>query len=188
MTLAVAEQLRLEWSVGESTGKQRLIRRDELRSLVLIKVRGDNGQNVHEPQHPLGTTKQHAEVVKAALAASGPPGYRREPQGSLVAVVELRIRELLQAWPTMPATVVAERIAWQYSIRLLRGRVSELRPVYLPPDPASRTAYQPGEIAQCDFWFPDIEVPVGSGQVRTATRLPVLTVVWILPVGVRGAD
>jgi transposase len=49
--------------------------------------------------------------------------------------------------------------------------------VYLPPDPASRTSYLPGEIGQCDFWFPDITVPVGYGQVRTAMQLPVLTMV-----------
>jgi transposase len=84
---------------------------------------------------------------------------------------------LLQAYPTMPATVIAERVAWPYSIRTLSGRVAELRPVYLPPDPASRTGYVAGEIAQCDLWFPDIELPVGFGQSRTAPRLPVLTVV-----------
>jgi transposase len=55
--------------------------------------------------------------------------------------------------------------------------VAALRPVYLPPDPASRTTYAAGEVAQCDFWFPDITVPVGYGQVRTATQLPVLTMV-----------
>jgi transposase len=55
--------------------------------------------------------------------------------------------------------------------------VSELRPVYLPPDPSSRTAYVAGEIAQCDFWFPPIELPVGFGQARIARRLPVLTMV-----------
>jgi len=65
------------------------------------------------------------------------------------------------------------------------ARVAELRPVYLPPDPASRTAYAAGEIAQCDFWFPDIEIPAGFGQTRTATRLPVLTMIsaysrWLL--------
>jgi transposase len=60
---------------------------------------------------------------------------------------------------------------------VLSGRVAELRPVYLPPDPASRTLYVAGEIAQCDFWFPDIEVPVGFGQTRTATQLPVLTMI-----------
>jgi Integrase core domain len=30
---------------------------------------------------------------------------------------------------------------------------------------------------QCDFWFPPIEVPVGFGQVRKPTQLPVLTMV-----------
>src|ERR1700751_963510 len=77
----------------------------------------------------------------------------------------------------MPATVIAERIGWSYSIRTLSERVRELRPVYLPPDPASRTTYVAGEIAQCDFWFPDVAVPVGFGQVRTAKQLPVLTMV-----------
>jgi transposase len=37
--------------------------------------------------------------------------------------------------------------------------------------------YVAGEIAQNDFWFPDIELPVGFGQTRTATQLPVLTMV-----------
>lgn len=116
-------------------------------------------------------------TVKAALAADGPPAYRRTGAGSIVDGVEPRIRELLQAYPTMPATVIAERIGWDHSIRVLSARVADLRPVYLPVDPASRTNYEAGEIAQCDFWFPDIEVPVGFGQCRTATRLPVLTMV-----------
>ena len=88
----------------------------------------------------------------------------------------------------MPATVIAERIGWPYSIRTLSGRVAELRPVYLPPDPAGRTVYVAGEIAQCDFWFPDIELPVGFGQSRTAKQLPVLTMVTgYCPVRLRGA-
>jgi hypothetical protein len=72
----------------------------------------------------------------------------------------------------MPATVIAERVGWSRSIRVLSGRVAELRPVYLPPDPAGRTLYVAGEIAQCDFWFPDIELPVGFGQTRTANKTP----------------
>ena len=44
-------------------------------------------------------------------------------------------------------------------------------------DPASRTSYVAGEIAHCDLWFPPIELPVRCGQVRTATQLPVLTMV-----------
>jgi transposase len=92
-------------------------------------------------------------------------------------MVEPRIRELLKANPTMPATVIAERIGWTRSIRVLSGRVAELRPAYLPPDPTGRTSYEPGEIGQCDLWFPPIELPVGFGQVRKPNQLPVLTMV-----------
>lgn len=116
-------------------------------------------------------------TVKAALASDRPPKYQRVSAGSVVDEVEPWIRELLAAYPRMPATVIAERIGWQYSIRTLSERVRELRPVYLPPDPAARTTYQAGEIAQCGLWFPDVQIPVGHGQVRTATALPVMTMV-----------
>jgi transposase len=116
-------------------------------------------------------------TVKKALAAEEPPAYRRQRRGSVVDAVEPRIRELLQACPTTPATVIAERLEWRCSIRTLSTRVAELRPVYLPPDPASRTSYLAGEIAQCDFWFPPITLPVGFGQTRTAIQLPVLTMI-----------
>jgi transposase len=116
-------------------------------------------------------------TVKRALTADGPPRYERAGRGSIVDEVEPRIRELLAAWPTMPATVVAERIGWTRSSTVLTERVRELRPAYLPVDPASRTSYDAGEIGQCDFWFPEITLPVGFGQVRTATQLPVLVMV-----------
>ena len=116
-------------------------------------------------------------TVKAKLAAAAPPRYERAAVGSVVDEVEPRIRELLRDCPTMPATVIGERIGWTRGMTVLTARVRELRPVYLPPDPSSRTAYVVGEIAQNDFWFPDIEVPVGFGQVRTAKQLPVLTMV-----------
>jgi transposase len=116
-------------------------------------------------------------TVRAAIASDRPPRYERPRKGSIVDGVEPRIRELLKAYPAMPATVIAERIGWDRSIRVLRDRVAELRPAYLPPDPASRTAYAAGEIAQCDFWFPPIMLPVGCGQVRRPAQLPVLTMV-----------
>jgi transposase len=116
-------------------------------------------------------------TVRAALAAGGPPKYQRSPAGSAVDAFEPRIRELLQAYPTMPATVIAERVGWERGLTVLKDRVRELRPAYLPADPASRTAYDPGELAQCDFWFPAVRIPAGFGQERGATRLPVLTMV-----------
>ena len=87
----------------------------------------------------------------------------------------------------MPATVIAERIGWTRSIRVLSARVADLRPAYLPPDPASRTSYAAGQVAQCDLWFPPVRLPVGFGQVRTPAQLPVLTMVcgysrWLLAV------
>ena len=116
-------------------------------------------------------------TVRSAVASDGPPRYARKPAGSIVDAVEPRIRELLQAYPAMPATVIAERIGWDRGLTVLKDRVRELRPVYLPPDPASRTSYAAGEVAQCDLWFPPVEVPAGFGQARTAKHLPVLTMV-----------
>ena len=63
----------------------------------------------------------------------------------------------------MPATVIAERVGWTRRMTVFKERVAELRPAYLPPDPASRTTYEAGEMAQCDFWFPDDRA---AGRVR----------------------
>lgn len=138
------------------------------------RLRRSEGMPIKAIARVVGCSKN---TVKAALAADGPPRYQRPAKGSVVDDVEPRVRELLRAWPSMPATVIAERVGWSHSIRLLRDRVAELRPAYLPPDPASRTAYAAGEVAQCDFWFPEVEVPVGFGQSRGPTQLPVLTMV-----------
>jgi transposase len=115
--------------------------------------------------------------VRAAIASDGPPKYERKRAGSAVDAAEPRIREQLRACPTMPATVIAERIGWERGLTVLKDRVRELRPAYLPPDPASRTSYVAGEIAQCDFWFPPVSAPAGCGQVCQPVRLPVLTMI-----------
>jgi transposase len=91
-----------------------------------------------------------------------------------VDAVEPRIRALLADWPSMPATVIAERIGWDRSLTVLKDRVRVLRPLFTPPDPAQRTDYLPGELAQCDLWFPPTDVPLGYGQ---AGRPPVLVMV-----------
>jgi len=122
-------------------------------------------------------------TVRAAIARDDAPKYERAPVGSVVDEVEPRVRELLRVFPTMPATVIAERIGWTRGLTVLKVRIAELRPAYLPPDPASRTAYVAGEIAQNDFWFPDIVVPVGFGQTHTAKQLPVLTILSVSGVG-----
>jgi transposase len=103
-------------------------------------------------------------TVRDALRDDAPPRYERARKGSIVDAVEPEIRALLKEVPTMPATVVAERIDWEHSIRVLHDRVAELRPLFLPPDPAQRTFYRPGALAQFDLWQPDVAIPVGFGQ------------------------
>src|SRR5262249_62382474 len=95
-------------------------------------------------------------TVRAAIASDRPPKYERPRKGSIVDAAEPRIRELLRAYPSMPATVIAERIGWDRSVRVLRDRVAELRPAYLPPGPASRTACAAAGAAPRAPWLPTV--------------------------------
>ena len=150
-------------------------RRDELRPPPL-------GVAVHFAGDAEPCVGAHVAVDEAPAEQAVPQHQQRAEiavrrGGIVVDAVEPRIRALLSTCPTMPATVIAERIGWSHGMTVLSERVRELRPIFLPPDPASRTGYVAGEIAQHDFWFPDIELPVGFGQTRTGTQLPVLTMV-----------
>jgi transposase len=117
-------------------------------------------------------------TVRHALRSTQPPKYERAGTGSIVDEVEPKIRRLLKEFPQMPATVIAERIGWEYGMTVLKERVRLLRPVYAPQDPSSRTVYEPGEIGQCDLWFPPAQIPLGFGRVgfgKTAPPVLVLT-------------
>jgi transposase len=117
----------------------------------------------------LGVSKN---TVRRALRSEEVPRYQRPAKGSIVDAAEPAIRNQLALCPTMPATVIAERIGWERSITVLRERVGELRPLYLPQDPAGRTEYEPGDRVQNDFWFPPAEVPLGHGKVATGADVP----------------
>ncbi|MGQ0803876.1 MAG: IS21 family transposase [Actinomycetota bacterium] len=110
-------------------------------------------------------------TVRDAVRSSSPPRYERKATGSALDAVEPDIRRLLARHPRMPATVMAERLGWQRGMTVFRERVRELRPIYLPPDPAGRTTYRPGELAQWDLWFPAVDIPIGPERVA---RPPVL--------------
>jgi transposase len=129
------------------------------------------GVPIREIARRLGVARN---TVRAALASDRPPKYEREPRGSVVDAYEPRIRALLTEWPRMPGPVIAERIKWPYSMPPLRRRLAVIRPEYVGVDPVDRTVYEPGEIAQCDLWFPDTAIPVAAGQSRT--KLPVLVI------------
>jgi len=121
-------------------------------------------------------------TVRSALGSAEPPKYYRPPRGSVVDGFEPAIRELLAEFPDMPATVIAGRVGFTGASSVLRARVALLRPLFRPADPADRTVYQAGQIAQCDLWFPPAVVPVGAGQLLAP---PVLTIAlgfsrWIM--------
>ena len=103
-------------------------------------------------------------TVRAAVRSSDPPRYERKAAGSAVDAVEPEIRRLLRSEPSMPATVIAERIGWERSMTVLKDRVRELRPLFVPADPVQRTEYAPGELAQWDLWFPPVDIAVSPTQ------------------------
>jgi transposase len=103
-------------------------------------------------------------TVRRALASDTAPRYVRAVKGSIVDGVEPQIRALLREYPTMPATVIAERIGWTHSITVLKDRVRAIRPEYRGVDPVDRLVHEPGATTQCDLWFPQPRIPVGGGQ------------------------
>jgi Helix-turn-helix domain of resolvase len=126
------------------------------------------GLSIKEIARQLGVVRN---TVRTALRSDEPPAYRREKGSSIVDAVEPEIRRLLMQFPKMPATVIAERVGWTRSLTVLKDRVRELRPLHLPPDPAGRTEYRPGELAQWDLWFPPTPVPLETGE---AAKPPVI--------------
>ena len=103
------------------------------------------------------------DTVARALESQGPPAYSRPPVVSALDAFDAPVRQLLAEFPSMPATVIGERVGWEGSPSWLRKRVALLRPEYAPKDPADRLSYAPGDQAQCDLWFPatPVATPIG---------------------------
>lgn len=126
------------------------------------------GVPIKEIARRLGVARN---TVRSALNSDRPPKYERAARGSVVDAFEPAIRALLVDWPRMPGPVIAERIGWPYSMPPLTKRLALIRPQYVGIDPVDRVSYEPGEITQCDLWFPATPVTVAPGQERV---LPVL--------------
>ncbi|MCK9930803.1 IS21 family transposase [Frankia sp. Mgl5] len=126
------------------------------------------GVSISEISRRLGVARN---TVRRALTSDRPPRYERAPRPRLTDAVEPAVRTLLAEYPRMPASVIAQRIGWTHSSSILRERISQIRPEYAGVDPVDRVVYEPGQVAQCDLWFPEPRIPVGWGQQR---MLPVL--------------
>ena len=110
------------------------------------------------------------DTVAAAVRSDRPPKYERPSQPTSFSPFEARVRALLAEHPSMPATVIAERVEWDGSITWFRENVRRLRPEHRPVDPADRLSWAAGDAAQCDLWFPPRKIPLENG---TAVLLPV---------------
>ncbi|MDF2824101.1 MAG: hypothetical protein K0R68_1509, partial [Mycobacterium sp.] len=88
------------------------------------------------------------DTVAAAVASDDPPKYERAAGPSAINDIEPRVRALLSVYPTMSATVLAERVGWTGSISWFRERVRVIRPEYLPADPVDRLEHPPGRAIQ----------------------------------------
>jgi hypothetical protein len=112
-------------------------------------------------------------TVRDPIRSEGPPKYQRPKRPSAVEPLEQQIRSLLSACPTIPATVIADRIGWTRGLTILKGARGRA-PAAVPAAqalPADRL--QPGELAQWDLWQPPVAIPVGF---YVAQQLWVVTV------------
>jgi transcriptional regulator with XRE-family HTH domain len=114
-------------------------------------------------------------TVARALRSESPPRYERAAVvTSAWARVEPAVRVLLGQYPSMPATVIGERVGWSGGHSWFLENVARIRPEYAPVDPCDRLVHLPGEQVQCDLWFPGQVVPDHAGVLRS---FPVLVMV-----------
>jgi transposase len=119
--------------------------------------------------------KLSRNTVANAVHSESPPRYERAPVASSAwLAVEPAVRVLLREYPTMAATVIAQRVGWTGGHSWFGENVARIRPEYTPADPCDRLVHLPGEQVQCDLWFPGQVVPDHAGVLRS---FPVLVMV-----------
>ena len=69
-------------------------------------------------------------TVRSAVRATDTASLRAEAEGLAGRRCRASDLELLKEFPTMPASVIAERIGWTHGMTILRARVAELRPLF----------------------------------------------------------
>jgi transposase len=119
-------------------------------------------------------------TVARLLGLDEAPRYVRAPQGSQLDPYAEAIAAMLDADPTVRATVIREHLralGYRGGITILKDHLARVRPGFLAARAYQRTTYLPGEIGQVDWWHTGWHVPVGRGLSREAFGL-VATLPW----------
>jgi len=124
----------------------------------------------------LATGRSGRHHVASALGGQHLSQLAGDTQGrGQLSASEGQIRRLLSMRPAISTTRIAELICWDGPIGTLLDVVTELRPEYMDlRQPRVRERQAPPAMAECGFWFPPVEIPVGFGQTRVTRQLPVL--------------
>nr|WP_198417714.1 DDE-type integrase/transposase/recombinase [Cryobacterium sp. TMT1-66-1] len=113
-------------------------------------------------------------TVTRAVHSAGPPQYRRDPGPSAFDDFEADARRLLTTTPSMPATVVAERVGWRGYIVVVSEEDHAPQARVRAEGPRRPDHLSGGDQAQCDLWFPPADIPWGGGRTGSP---PVLVIV-----------
>lgn len=128
----------------------------------------------------LGVSRQ---TVKRAVEEADFPQYLVVKRESIVDPYVDEMQRILTEYPAMSAPTLARRVGYTGGSSTFRAKVSEIKALLQPPDPVDRLEFGPGELIQCDLWFPNEKIiPSGFDSMLSP---PVLTMVcgysrWIM--------
>ncbi|ALE04732.1 hypothetical protein AL755_02980 (plasmid) [Arthrobacter sp. ERGS1:01] len=123
------------------------------------------------------------KTVVRALASEVPPVYQKKPRGSIVDPYVDEMTRILTQYPRMGAPTLAQRVGYTGGHSVFRAKASQIKAGLAIPDPVDHLRFDPGEVIQCDLWFPNEKIiPSGHGAMLSP---PVLTMVsgysrWIM--------
>jgi hypothetical protein len=144
---------------------------DLLEDWALIRRLVADGDPQRQVARDLGIAR---ETFASSVRSERQPKYERPSQPTSYSSLEAQVRVLLAEHPTMPATVIAERVGWSGSIPWFRDNVRRAATEQRPVDPADRRFWVAGDAVQRDPWFPPQKIPLEDG---TAVLLSVLVIV-----------
>lgn len=120
-------------------------------------------------------TGRDRKTIRRAIHSAEPPRYRRAPRRRSLIPSATRSTACCACDARLPGKRIRELIeelGYEGGKTILDDYLRELRPRYLPRRTYQRTLYRPGELVQFDLFEPREPIPVGHGQARRASSLP----------------